>query len=106
MNNNELNQKLQEAKDFWNTPFEQLIEQGYGTIEDPVKFWKDCSDKQKEIMIEDDITLKELEVLLVKAGKPGKAHTKRNVALRQYIKWIWDMIQIKRGFTLLYKERE
>ena len=57
-------------------------------------------------MIEDDITLKELEVLLVKAGKPGKAHTKRNVTRRQYIKWIWDMIQIKRGFTLLYKERE
>ena len=22
--------KLQEAKDFWNTPFDELIEQGYG----------------------------------------------------------------------------
>ena len=31
----ELERLMQKAKDFWSTPFEELIEQGYGVIEDP-----------------------------------------------------------------------
>ena len=32
----ELERLMQKAKDFWSTPFEELIEQGYGVIEDPI----------------------------------------------------------------------
>ena len=36
----ELERLLKKAKDFWATPYEELIEQGYGVIEDPVSALK------------------------------------------------------------------
>ena len=83
MNNNELKQKLQEAKDFWNTPFDELIEQGYGTIEDPVDEFYETT------------TLGELRDLLKNAPKPGVCHTKKNVAKRQYITYLRDAMDQK-----------
>ena len=73
------------VQDFINTPYDELIEQGCGTMSDP----------EPEDDFFDTTTLGEYRDLLKAAPKPGVCHTKKNVAKRQYITYLTECIKLK-----------
>ncbi len=75
------------VKDFMDTPYDELIEQGCGTMSDP----------EPEDDFYDTTTLDEFKELYIAAPKPGVCHTKKNVAKRQYITYLTECIKLKKS---------